>query len=559
VDALKRSAERVQQALDYANAIVETVVEPLLVLDSGLRIEKANRAFYEDYHATPEETEGRFLFELGSGEWDIPALRAALGQALTGRSIEAFEMEHEFAGLGPRTMVLNARRLRYQQDDGSERILLALQDRTEVRRAAANRENLLVLEQVARQKAELADHVKDEFVATVSHELRGPLSSMAGWVHVLRGTPPPDAPTAARGLSAIDRGVRAQTRLIQDLLDHSRIVAGKLQLAPGIVDLGAIAQSVLDGLRAAAEGKGIALELSRGDTAAVIVADADRMQQILWNLLSNALKFTPRGGRVQASITRLERRFHLTVADTGQGIEPRFLPHVFERFRQEESSPARTQPGLGLGLSIVRQLVELHGGTVTAESPGPGQGSTFTIRLPIPAVLIEPEGVDAYRRVTDLAPPEKTLPEPSQMLLGGVRVLVTDDETDAREALVTVLERYGAEVTAAGSARAAMEALRRALPHVLVSDIGMPGEDGYELMRKVRTLSPEQGGRLPALALTAYGGDDDRTQAMSAGDQAFVTKPVRPAELVVTVAQMAGRDGARLRVNASGLEPGDDR
>lgn len=543
VDALKRSAERVQQALEYASAIVETVVEPLLVLDSELRIEKANRAFYEDFHVTPEETEGRILFELGGGELDIPKLREALARVLTKDSpFEAFEVAHAFPRVGQRTMALSARRLRYERGDGAERILLALEDRTEVRRAEADRAKLLVLEQAARQKAELADHVKDEFVATVSHELRGPLTSMSGWIHVLRGFPPPDAATMARGLGAIERGVGAQTRLIEDLLDHSRIVAGKLQLALGIVDLGAIAQAAADSLKAAADEKGVALELSRGDTAAVIVADADRMQQVVWNLLSNALKFTDRGGRVQVSITRFERRFVLTVTDTGHGITAEFLPHVFERFRQEQGSASRSRPGLGIGLSIVRQLVELHGGAVSAESAGPGQGSTFKIALPIPAVLIEPEGSERYRRVGDLAPSHEPRPEPPRTLLGGLRVLVTEDETDAREAMASVLQRYGAEVTAAGSAGAAMESLRRGVPDVLVSDIGMPDEDGYALMRKVRALRPEEGGRVPALALTAYGGDDDRETATLAGFQAFVTKPVIPERLVLEVARMAGRD-----------------
>jgi two-component system, chemotaxis family, CheB/CheR fusion protein len=542
VDALKRSAERVQQALEYASAIVETVVEPLLVLDSALRIEKANRAFYEDFKVTAGQTEGRLVFELGDGQWDIPALKVALTEVLSGRSVDAFEVEHEFPGLGRRTMVVSARRLRYDRGDASERILLAFEDRTEVRRAQTNREGLLRLEQVARQKAELADRVKDDFVATVSHELRGPLTSIAGWLHILRGDPPADAATAARGLATIDRAVRAQTRLIQDLLDHSRIVAGKLELSLAVVDLGAIAQLVFDSLRAPAEAQGVTLELERGDTAAVILADADRLQQVLWNLVSNAVKFTPRGGSVRASIIRVEGHFQITVADTGRGIDPAFLPHVFDRFRQEKASTSRGHPGVGLGLSIVRQLVELHGGTVTAESAGPGRGATFTVRLPIPAVLAEPDGGDHDRRVAEVMPPGTVPPQPALTLLAGVRVLVTDDDTDAREALVTVLERYGAEVTGANSADATLQALRHGLPDVLVSDIGMPEEDGFSLLRKVRKLRPEEGGRLPAVAVTAYEGDDQRAAAMEAGFHAFMTKPVSPVELVDTVAQMAGRE-----------------
>ncbi|HET8645515.1 MAG TPA: ATP-binding protein, partial [Vicinamibacteria bacterium] len=352
VDALKRSAERVQRALEYASAIVETVVEPLVVLDSELRIEKANRAFYDEFHVSPEETEGRLLFEMDDGGWDIPDLREALGRILSKDSPSAtLEVEHAFPRLGRKTMALNARRLRYERSDGSERILLAIEDRTEVARAQAARERLILLETEAREKAEQADRLKDEFVATVSHELRGPLSSMTGWIHILRGDPPPDINTAVRGLGAIERAVRAQTRLIQDLLDYSRIAAGKLQLSLGIVDLGAVAQAAFDALRAPAVAKGVALELSRGDTAGVVLADADRMQQVVWNLVSNALEFTPSGGRVCASLARVDRRLVLTVTDTGQGIEPEFLPFVFERFRQAEGSPARKHPGLGLGLS----------------------------------------------------------------------------------------------------------------------------------------------------------------------------------------------------------------
>jgi two-component system CheB/CheR fusion protein len=550
-DALQGSREEIQRALDYANAIVATVREPLLIMDGDLRVEKANQSYYDTFVVRPEDTEGRLLYELGQGQWDFPSLRTALGEVLpTDSSFEDFEVDRVFPAIGQRTMVLNARRLRNERG-GSERILLAIEDRTELKRAEQARDALLILEQSARERAEAADHLKDEFVATVSHELRGPLTAMVGWMHILSsGDAKLDVPTLTSGLAALNRGIKAQSRLIADLLDHSRIVTGKVQMSRRLVDLATIAEAAVEGLRAAAQAKDIALETWRDPRAAVVLGDPDRLQQVLWNLVSNAVKFTPRGGRVQVWTGRVGTSIHVRVTDTGQGIHADFLPHVFERFRQAESSARRTQPGLGLGLAIVRQLVELHGGTVQAQSAGEGKGATFTIILPVPAVLVQPTRVqeeeeDAEERADrGLAGPVEPAPDPARTLLAGLSVLVVEDDADSRESLVRILEQYGARVTGAASAREAIEALEAAVPDVLVSDIAMAGEDGYDLIREVRRLPAAEGGSLPALAVTAYGGESDRLLALSAGFQSHVAKPVAPAELVTEIARLASRASA---------------
>lgn len=438
-------------------------------------------------------------------------------------------------------MVLNARRLQLA-DGPEERILLAIQDKTEAKRAEEKRETLLALEQVARKQAEAADRLKEEFMATVSHELRGPLTTMLGWIDLLRGGTP-DETTLARGVAAIDRSVAAQARLIEDLLDHSLMMAGKLRLSYQLFDLIPIAEAAAGSLRPAAEAKQIHLELVRETPTAPARGDPDRMQQVAWNLVSNAVKFTRRGGRVDVRIGRVDDRIQLKVSDSGLGISPDFLPHVFDRFHQADSSSTRSQPGLGLGLAIVRQLVELHDGTVRAESPGEGRGATFTVALPIPDERIASMGTEGEVPATIVTAslPGQGGPEPDPGLLRGVSVLLVEDDADARETLALLLEQCGAQVTSAGSAGEALKALARALPDVLVSDIRMAGEDGYDLIRKVRGLPPERGARVPALALTAYAGAEHARKALAAGFEAHLAKPVAAAELLTRVARLAGR------------------
>jgi two-component system CheB/CheR fusion protein len=531
INSLKQGATQVAAARDFADAIIETVREPLLVLDGTLRVERANRSFYDLFRVRSEETEGRLLYELGNRPWDVPALRAALEAVYTqDRDLRAFEVEQEFPEIGRRTMMLDARRVR-QDGGGEHKILLALEDRTEVKKVEGERALLLAREQKAARQSEAANRLKDEFLATVSHELRGPLSAMTGWIHVLLADNV-DAATTGRGLRAIERNVQAQARLVENLLDAARITTGKLRLIPRILDLLPVVEAAVETVRLAADAKGVTLELSHDDTVTAVLGDADRLQQIAWNLLSNGIKFTPGGGRVQVWLGRVENCVHLRVSDTGQGIGAEFLPHVFKRFRQEESSPARSQVGLGLGLSIVRRLTELHGGTVAATSAGEGQGATFTVSLPVPALLTaEPQDETAGRAE----------PRDSQRPLAGLRLLIVEDEATGREMLATLLGQYGAEVTVAASAAEAMAALTHAIPDVLVSDVGMPGESGYDLMRRVRALPLDRGGRVPALAFTAYSSNQDRLNSLDAGFQAHLSKPTDPARLVAMITALAQR------------------
>jgi PAS domain S-box-containing protein len=393
------------------------------------------------------------------------------------------------------------------------------------------RASLLQIEQAARQDAEAANRAKDEFVATLSHELRTPLSPILGWVRLLRSGDLDEAATA-RGLEVIERNVRAQTQLIEDLLDVSRIITGKLRLEVRPMDLVAVVEAGIEAVRPAADAKGIRIESRLDPMASAMVGDPDRLQQVVWNLVSNAMKFTPKEGRVEVELTRVNAHARIRVTDTGKGIPATFLPHVFDRLRQADSTSTRAHGGLGIGLAIVRHLVELHGGTVAAESAGEGKGAIFTVELPVSVTT------GTERSAPDAAEHE------GPVRLDGVRVMVVDDEADTRDLLSFSLRNYGAEVTALGSASEALAAIQQVKPDVLVSDIGLPGDDGYALIRKVRALDEDRGGRVPAAALTAYAKDEDRNRAIAAGFQAHVTKPVELAQLASVVASLAGRESA---------------
>ena len=407
-----------------------------------------------------------------------------------------------------------------------------------VRQRTAELSLAMVREQEARKQAEEANRIKDEFLATLSHELRTPLNAILGWAQVLR-TGQVDEGTTARALEAVERNARAQAQLISDLLDVSRIITGKLRLELKPVELPRIIDAALDSVRPAADAKGIRIRLALDRAVGPLVGDPDRLQQVIWNLLSNAIKFTPQGGSVEVRLGQREGQAEIAVQDTGAGIRPDFVPYVFDRFRQAESSTTRQHGGLGLGLSIVRHMVELHGGTVRVESPGEGHGATFTVRLPIRlGIEAGMEGTLAERRQR---PAEEVPDLAGSQILNGLHVLVMDDEADTRELLVTALERCGAQVTAVPSVPAALASLDRELPDVLLSDIGVPGEDGYSLIRKLRSRSAECGGNVPAAALTAYARSEDRIRALSAGFQAHLAKPIDPAELVATIAALAGR------------------
>jgi signal transduction histidine kinase/ActR/RegA family two-component response regulator len=404
-------------------------------------------------------------------------------------------------------------------------------------RAEEERAKLLVQEQKARAEAEKLNRLKDEFLSTVSHELRTPLNAILGWSNILR-TSKVDAAKMHRALETIERNARSQAQLIDDLLDISRIITGKIRLNVQTVELLPVIEAAIDTVQPAADAKNIRLQSVLDPAASPVLGDSERLQQIVWNLLTNAIKFTPKQGRVQVGLQRINSHIEIVVADTGQGISAEFLPHVFERFRQADGSITRSFGGLGLGLAIVRQLVELHGGTVHAQSPGEGQGATFTVKLPLLAVGptgIEPERV--HPTVGD------SVPFDCSFQLDGLRILIVDDDPDMRDLLAYTLEVCGAEVIAVATANAAISALTdSSLPmDILISDIGMPDEDGYSLLRRVRALKPENGGRIPAIALTAYARTQDRTAALLAGFQSHIAKPVEPAELIAVIANLAGR------------------
>jgi PAS domain S-box-containing protein len=422
-------------------------------------------------------------------------------------------------------------------------------DMTDRKRAEEQKAALLEGERAARIEAERASRMKDEFLATLSHELRTPLNAILGWAQILLGAGggggrgPIDPADLRDGLEVIDRNARAQTQIIEDLLDMSRIVSGNVRLDVRRIDLAPVVRAALETVRPAADAKGIRVRTVLDPLAGPVSGDPGRLQQVFWNLLTNAIKFTPRGGQVHVTLERVNSHLEVRVADTGEGIPPEFLPFVFDRFRQADASTTRRHGGLGLGLAIVRQIVELHGGAVRAESGGPGQGATFTVDLPLAPFRADPGGAGAdaaerrHPRAGDATP---VLPD-TCVRLAGVRVLVVDDEPDARALVRRLLEDCDAVVATAATAAEAFDRVRADRPDVLVSDIGMPGEDGYALVRRLRSLPAEQGGRIPALALTAYARAEDRMKAVLAGFQMHVAKPVEPAELLTMVAILAGR------------------
>jgi len=405
----------------------------------------------------------------------------------------------------------------------------ATKARAEAERAATEKERLL-------RQAEESSRLKEEFLATISHELRTPLSAILGWARMLR-MGQLSKEDAAKALDTIERNARAQAQLVDDLLDVSRIITGKLRMDVRPSDPNAFIEAAVESVRPAAEAKGVRVQKVMDTGLLSIPGDPVRLQQVVWNLLSNAIKFTPRGGRVQIRSERVNSHLEIVVSDTGQGISSDFLPHVFDRFRQADQKTSRQHGGMGLGLSIVRHLVELHGGTVRAMSEGEGQGATFTVTLPITAVYqIDSSGGRVHPAARELLPANDCTDR-----LDGLTILVVDDEPDTRDLLKQGLEFCGATVRVAGSAAEAVDALVASVPDILISDIGMPGIDGYDLIRQVRGLPADSGGKVAAVALTAYTRIEDRLQALRAGYDMHVPKPVELAELVAVAASVARR------------------
>jgi signal transduction histidine kinase len=401
----------------------------------------------------------------------------------------------------------------------------------ELQRSEEARGQLLLRAERARSEAEAANRIKDEFLATLSHELRTPLTSLLGWSSVLREARQDEA-MLTQGLDAIDRNARVQAQLIDDLLDVSRIVSGKLNLDVRPLDFSSVIRAAISVVRPAADAKSITLDYWAQPGLGAISADSARLQQIVWNLLSNAVKFTPQGGKIEVQLQQDGSNAKVTVKDTGMGIDPEFLPRVFDRFRQADSSTTRNFGGLGLGLAIVRHLVELHGGTVAAESEGSGKGATFATTFPLLAAPADPA---TLAHGGDIAASDV----PS---LSGLRVLLVDDEPEARQIISTVIARTGAEIRACRSAQEALSTLTEWRPDVLLSDIAMPDEDGYSFIKQVRTLGEEHGGGIPAAALTAYARDEDRNRALAAGYQMHIAKPVSSSHLITMIARLSGRE-----------------
>jgi PAS domain S-box-containing protein len=713
--ALREREKELERSRDNAEAILRTSPVPLLVLDKDLRVVTGNEAFYERFHVEAENTEGRLVYDLGNGQWNIPALRKLLEDILPQRSwFRDFEVTHEFERIGRRTMLLNARRMEVEAG-GPERIVLVIEDITvrkqavdalreseknleaelhsaqalqkvstkliqggeietlyeklidaamaimhadfasmqmlypergeggelrlltyrgyspesaaawewigadhpttcgmafrtgqrcivtnvdtcdwmagsqdlefyrqlsirslqstpllsrsgtqlgmistcwkevhepserelrlldvlarqagdliERKQAEDERERLLERELKMRQEAEQVNRVKDEFLATISHELRTPLNAMLGWATMLkRGKA--DQSTVAHGIEAIERNAKAQAQLIEDMLDASRIITGKMRLDIRSISLTPIVKAAIDSVQPAADAKEIRLEMVVDPTADKLRADEARLQQVIWNLLSNGIKFTPRGGRIKVKIGRSDSMAEITVTDTGEGISKEFLPLVFDRFKQADASTTRKHGGLGLGLAITRHLIELHGGTIKAESDGPGKGSAFSVRLPLAPIIPPNESNEARSEATGLQEARKETKPPS---LVGVRILAIDDLQDTRDMLRNVLAHYGADVTTASSAVEGLAVMAGWRPDVIVCDIGMPGEDGYSFIARVRNLEPVQGGKIPAIALTGYVRVEDRMRSLEAGYQMFVPKPVEADELAASI------------------------
>ncbi len=536
-DALRRSEEQARRQLAQIEAIYATAPVGLCFVDNEQRYVNINDRLAEIDGKSVEEHLGRTPREALSELADMiePIFRRVME---TGEPVLNIELSAETAAQPG--VVRHFIGSYYPIKNGDGRTLginVVVMEITQRKKIEEERERLLRQEKAARAEAEAANRMKDEFLATISHELRTPLTSILGWARMLTSGSLSE-PQERHAVDVIAQSAQSQARLIDDILDVSRIITGRLKLDAQPVEIERVFQAAIDVVRPSAEAKGIALRTMIDTQGAIVPGDANRLQQAIWNLLSNAVKFTNEGGRIEARLTRDEGRIEISVADTGIGVEPQFLPYVFERFRQADSASTRKYSGLGLGLAIVRHIVEMHGGGVSASSPGKGQGATFKIYLPLAATSRLPQQ-ESRRPESEVKQAERIATEESRRL-DGVRVLVVEDNPDTLEMLRFILRESGAEVIAAESADEAMDALERFRPDALVSDIAMPGKDGYDLIREVRSRAPEQGGKIPAVAVTAYARAEDRMRALASGFQMHVAKPVDPNELIAVVASLTG-------------------
>ncbi len=544
-DERLRLSEEVERQARIFDTTLSAIVDFAYILDRGARFLYVNKALLDLWGLSLEQAVGKDFFELKYPD----ELAAKLARQVR----QVFETKKGLSDETPYTSPTGSGRIYeyifspvFAADGSVEVVAGSTRDVTErkrqeeqLRQMVAEREGFLSSERAARIEAERTSRMKDEFLATLSHELRTPLTAILGWSKVLLKSDSNDA-DLAEGLAIIERSARAQTQIIEDLLDMSRIISGKVRLDVQRVDLAAVVRSAVETLKPAADAKGVQLLVTLDPQAEPVSGDPNRLQQIFWNLLTNAVKFTPRGGRVQVLLERVDSHLEVSVTDTGEGIRLDFLPFVFDRFRQSDASTTRRHGGLGIGLAIVKQLVELHGGSARAKSGGEGLGATFTMSLPVSGIAMQPQPLQERP-----APKVVDVPVTPDLCadISGIKVLVVDDEPDSRALLKRLLEDCNAIVSVAASAEEAMKLLQAERPDVIVSDIGMPREDGYGLMRRIRALPPEMGGCTPALALTAYAREEDRAKAIKAGFGHHASKPMEPAELIARVASLAGRTG----------------
>jgi PAS domain S-box-containing protein len=533
---LRRAEEALRESEERFRRTFEAAPIGMMLFAPGEKIVESNNAVVEMLGFSAEELRSMNLVDLTHP--DDRETQQSFDDQLLQKKVTSYEVETRCLTKNHSLIWVNLTATTIQDSGGKTLGVAMVENVTERRRSEKEKAELLAAEQQARSLAEIGSRTKDEFLATLSHELRTPLNAILGWTRMLR-TEQLDASTTAQALETIERNAEAQAQLIGDLLDVSRIISGKFQLNVQSVQLRQLIETALETLRLAAEAKQIQFKTFLEETEP-ITGDPGRLKQVIWNLLSNAIKFTPEGGTVEIRLTSVDHRVELKVVDTGLGMDPSFLPFAFDRFRQADSSSGRPYGGLGLGLAIVRHLVELHGGSVEAQSNGPGLGTAFVVKLSKRMLLASPASSNEYLSLPEPSPSlaSKSVP---RLTLNGVSVLVVDDDPDARELLAFILQQSGAIVRVAASAADALEVLASWKPTVLLADIGLPGLDGYELIRRVRSRESDSDVPLPAVALTAYASPRDHAEALQAGFQQHIIKPIEPVELISTIAGLVKR------------------